>query len=354
MDLYNTYRNAILEYAALYNGNAMIEMNDDVFSYLSTLLTVDKSELKYSYQKGVINPRNHFSYSLFSNYILQYMITDIRKNMIFSKKYHDVIENFGNYLYIIGFINSISSNITTVLSMKRGSFCYDKILETFSRDRRESKSLKLLELFRVEKFYDAYKDFLPIVYSLIEYEIDSFQNLLFFMNALVILYDSELLHERYKMIAERLMDRFFVLFRSARIISCRINSHYHDLSIPFDQRNVSDNTTLLQVFYCYPNTDTFSLRLDLPHKGVPYIHFNNISPGKTKCFLFSESEYKEMIKNYPELESCFIQYSNVYSLKERDNCPTSKEIMEMYDECCKRYDHNAVFSTDVNGKRQMR
>ena len=55
-----------------------------------------------------------------------------------------------------------------------------------------------------------------------------------------------------------------------------------------------------------------------------------------------------MIKNYPELESCFIQYSNVYSLKERDNCPTSKEIMEMYDECCKRYDHNEVFSTDVN------
>ena len=218
MSLYGDYLDTILEYAALYHDNAMIEMNDDVFSYLSTILSVDKDALIESYNKGVASPRNIYSYALFGNYILQYMITGIRKKMIFRTDYQYVIENYNDYLTIIGFINSISANITTVLSMKAGGFCYDKILETYSRNLNESKALQILGLFRVKEFYDINKDYLSMIYLLVDYEIDSFQNLLFFMNALVLMYDSELLNERYKTIAKHLMDRFFSLLRNARII----------------------------------------------------------------------------------------------------------------------------------------
>ena len=350
LSLYDDYLDTILEYAALYHDNAMIEMNDDVFSYLSTILSVDKDALIESYNKGVASPRNIYSYALFGNYILQYMITGIRKKMIFRTDYQYVIENYNDYLTIIGFINSISANITTVLSMKAGGFCYDKILETYSRNLNESKALQILGLFRVKEFYDINKDYLSMIYLLVDYEIDSFQNLLFFMNALVLMYDSELLNERYKTIAKHLMDRFFSLLRNARIITCRINSSYHDIRIPYEERDASDNTTLLHVFYCFPNTDVFSLRLDLPHKGVNYIHFNNASPGKTKCFLFTQTEYDEFLKRYPNMADCFIQYSNVYALKERVNCPNNKEIMGIYDACCKSYDHNAAFLDCIDEK----
>lgn len=85
-------------------------------------------------------------------------------------------------------------------------------------------------------------------------------------------------------------------------------------------------------------------------KGVNYIHFNNASPGKTKCFLFTQTEYDEFLKRYPNMADCFIQYSNVYALKERVNCPNNKEIMEIYDACCKSYDHNAAFLDCIDEK----
>lgn len=330
MSLYDDYLDTILGYAALYHENALIEMNDDVFSYLSTILSVDKDALIERYNKGMVTPKNIYSYTLFGNYIIQYMITGIRKKIIFKTDYQYLIENYNHYLTIIGFINSISANITTVLSMKAGEFCCENILETYSRNLNESKALQILGLFRVKEFYDINKDYLSMVYLLVDYEIDSFQNLLFFMNALVLMNDSELLNERYKIIAKQLMDSFFSLFRNARVILCRINSYYHDIRIPYEERKASDNTTLLHMFYCFQNTDVFSLRLDLPHKGVNYIHFNNVSPGKTKCFLFTQTEYDELLERYPNMADCFIQYSNVYALKERVNCPNNKEIMGIY------------------------
>ena len=350
MSLYDDYLNAILEYAALYHDNALIEMNDDVFSYLSTLLSVEKDALIESYNKGVVAPRNFYSYTLFGNYVFQYMICGIRKKITFSTDYQNVIRIFNDYLTIVSFINCISANITTVLSMKSGRFCYEKTLETYSRNLNESKSLQFLELFKVKEFYDANKDYLSMIYLLVDYEIESFQNLLLFLNALVLLYDSDSLNERYKKVAEHLIDRFFTLFRNARIITCRINSLYHDLRVPYEERKLTDNTTLLHIFYCFPNTDVFSLRLDLPHKGVDFIHFNNATPGKTKCFLFTQNEYDELICRYPNMSDCFIQYSNVYALKERVNCPDNKEIIEIYNEICKRYDHNAVFSDCIDEK----
>lgn len=348
MNTYDRYKEAVLEYAALFKGNEIISMDDGIFKMLSQFLHVDSESIKNSFLKGAFPRRIDNRYSIFGNYVWQCVIEkniqDIKKDY----SYQAIAANYEAYLWVVQSLGTISSNITVYFSLKEGYYTYEKSLHSYGNTMNCSTYLNMLRSFMIEGFYEKYSEYLPLVYNLLDYEIDSFRNLILFINALVLVAESEKIDRALRRIAEQLLDRFFMLLQDTCIVSCKINSAYHDLKLPVYERGRVDQTTLLQMFYYYPNTDAYSLRLDLPHQGVEYIHFNNISPGNTKCFLFSEEEYESIIRQYPQMEGCFIEYSgNRYALMERINCPQDGDVCSIYDEICERYDHNNTFCHDT-------
>ena len=135
------------------------------------------------------------------------------------------------------------------------------------------------------------------------------------------------------------------ILKNGRIISIQANSLYFDSAKKCDDRTKQDNTTRLQILYGYENFDTYVMRVDLSHKGQPFIHFNNASPGKVCSYLFNKEEYENTISRYPLLQSCFVEYSNDrWALKERNNCELTEEMARMFDTVESEKAHKIVFS----------
>lgn len=65
------------------------------------------------------------------------------------------------------------------------------------------------------------------------------------------------------------------------------------------------------------------MRLDLAHQGEGFVHYNNQSPGKVKCCLFSKEEYESIIRDNSALSDCFISYGERFALKEREQIDQS-------------------------------
>ena len=74
--------------------------------------------------------------------------------------------------------------------------------------------------------------------------------------------------------AKKLLDIFLTLFYDTTIQEIQIQANRRYLQKSPEERGSEDGTTLLQIFFTLSNNDIFILRLDMPHKGIPYVHLN--------------------------------------------------------------------------------
>lgn len=341
---YDLYKESILKLVSQYNKFGSFNFNENDFDMLSDLLKIDKELLKNNYDLSDSDSIENKNYIFFDNI---FRFCNINRNyqlIINNNQFENVLENVINYGYIIDDLTWIATNISVFQCQKLNYFTRDYLLYSYGQCYPWEAYYKYLKLYTNEIIYSESKDFLSIIYTLLNYELQSLLNSLYFVNSLLLISSSEEFSENIQNMAYKLFEDSIFLFKDAHIISYKINSLYHDISIDTKKRTRFSNTTCLQIYYSYANTDVYSLRLDLPHQGIDFIHYNNISPGGTKCYLFTNEEYEQIISKHKELKQCFIKYTNGFALKEKINCNNiKKEYFEYYDALCKNKEHEMVF-----------
>ena len=353
MDTYYLYQQTIIELFYDYKEFGMYSIDDEIIDYCAKALSIEKETLIDGYFKD----DNHqglpnYKYKFLDNIIKQYIIQKMLATLKADNSYESVMNNYLCYREIVLNLNLINSNIIEYLSIQSGHYTYEYLLTSYGEKMNCQPYLELLELYyNNEDYYRINCDNLSLIYLLLNYEIDAFLNLLLFINSLLVISESNYIDNEIKTLAKKIWKDSFNLYKDARIIAIRINSCFHNLKKPKELRVKSDNTSLLQMFYSYPNTDIYSIRLDLPHQGINNIHYNNVSAGNTKSFLFKKEEYIRVVEKCPKMKECFIKYSEMFALKERINCPKNKEIMAYYERLVKEKEHELAFPADINEER---
>jgi hypothetical protein len=195
---------------------------------------------------------------------------------------------------------------------------------------------------------------LPIIYRIINYEIISHANSMYLIVASQLLKHSIFYNDTTHNIAEELYDNLHLLLKDARIISIQTNYLFQDTQKKHEERNrQTDNTTRLHILYGFDNYDTYSLRLDLSHKGIEWVHYNNKSPGGVKSYYFTKPEYDEIIQDMPFLDKCFLKHGDKWFLKEKCNCKLNHEENEMFELIQKRKEHAYVFENIYSEENVM-
>nr|WP_319489911.1 hypothetical protein [uncultured Caproiciproducens sp.] len=231
--------------------------------------------------------------------------------------------------------------------MKNGKFSREHAPQSFE----SFKSFEFIEFYEdclyYEEFYYAHKDLLTLSYTIINYQIRAHINAMFLIVVLQILKSSRFLNKEVSIIAKSLYYDLHRLLRDARVINVMYNNHYIDLDIQSEQRGRQNATTRLQIIYGYDNYDIYCLRLDTAHKGINYFHFNNISPNNVEYYLITDSEYEDIIKKNPKVESCFINFKHLWFVKENYQNEIKNMDLIQFRELMKLKKHKDVFNDDV-------
>lgn len=181
----------------------------------------------------------------------------------------------------------------------------------------------------------------------LSYEFATRTMALYLITILRILINSNQTSDSVKGIATDLNLNSITLLRNGRIIDVASNVKYHDQKIPVQKRGRNNSeTTRLEICYGYENYDSYCLRLDLAHKGEGFVHYNNVTPGGVKSCLFTEDEYGNAIKKYPDTESFFIKYGKRYALKERGHCDFTPDSKNHYEKLREQKEHDPVLSSE--------
>lgn len=205
--------------------------------------------------------------------------------------------------------------------------------------------LRILEvignLCKEEELYDKYKPILIIVYKSFVYQIQQYVRSISFIIACQLLIDSPFITSQESDFLLNLYKSLFPILKEARTTNIIINFFQLNKSIPVEKRGAKDNTTRLQLFFEHNNGDKYSVRLDLPHKGISYFHLNLESLGGMKYFPLSQKEYDVIVSMEPEFSNWFIEYgSKVYYLRENKrrekdkldhNIPAERKLFEILD-----------------------
>ena len=228
--------------------------------------------------------------------------------------------------------NSLFTNedVSPSVYMDTAHFLLRNIIEEY--DNRESYQLSNIR-FRVAV-----------------YEIDREVEALYLIISLSIVRFSIYFTNEISNMAEEMIKHFCFLLKNGRVLDYRINTKSIK-SVPVKDRKSKDNTTQLIIIYGYGNFDIYYLRFDFPHAGQPSAHFNNISPGKIKTYLFTEEEFNNIKKEHPKLLEFFFTDGDQHSIIDR--CEKEIDNNPKLSECCEGNQHKTIFSTTHDEKKLL-
>lgn len=261
--------------------------------------------------------RIYYIYESFGNLKSGVDYNDLRFNL---ELFHSINHNF----------DMLHASMATFECMHKGAFSYDDTVFC-NCDFDFMDFINLLQLYLCCGDSIRYnKSFISLIYLILQYEMRTRINTLHLILITQIFKHSLFGGRGEKIIAGELYEYLLFILKNGRVISVQTNLLYVSENKK-ELRRRTDNTTRMQIIYGYGNFDTYVLRLDLGHNGEEYIHWNNKSPGGLKCCIFNDAEYRAIIKVYPEMESCFIQYDSRWALKERINCEFSEVSKVVYE-----------------------
>jgi hypothetical protein len=181
-------------------------------------------------------------------------------------------------------------------------------------------------------FYDmAVKDYIYKEYrkvicgykKMVKDEIKSKSLTIRFILACLAFLDSPFYTENEKKLIEVMYDQIRKI-----LVDCDIHNIYLEQSVFYNssksdsEKGSKDKTTRVQIIFSLENDDIYSLRIDMPHKGVDYIHLNmeEVKEGKVSCSAIPITDLKEIesvkkicgIKN----KDFFVNYGNLWFKKD--------------------------------------
>lgn len=281
---------------------------------------------------------NTFFVCLFRVYYIYENINKLKSGI----DYDDIRFNKELFWGIVHQFDMLHAAMTTFECMYKEGFSYNYTVFD-NGDFRPMDFINALQLYlSCEDSMQFNKSFISVIYLIFRYEIHTRIKTLHLIVIAQIFKHSSFLKEEEKIIASELYDYLLFILKNGRVISIQTNLLYVTENV-IEQRRRTENTTRMQIIYGYGNYDTYVLRLDLAHIGEEYIHWNNKSPGGLKSCIFNDDEYQTVIKIYPEMEACFIQYDTRWALKERRNCEFSEVSKIVYESVRSEKEHEADF-----------
>ena len=356
----SSYEMTIYTLAMAYAESPLFSVNNEMISDLAQLLIVDEELLRYalsgntSFRYGEVRIRfgektvdctDYFKNTFFASIInLHFAYKELLEISDVTDE-ATTIKNIEHIRAAIFYFDSTNANNATYECMLEQQFSFKHSVYD-SGDFPPMDYLKMLMTLATSgDCLDYDKSLLSITSHLAQYELRTHLNALYLIMITQIIMHSPFFDEVIHQMASEMYEHLMFILKNGRIISIQANSLYFDSAKNCDDRTKKDNTTRLQILYGYENFDTYVMRVDLSHKGQPFIHFNNASPGKVCSYLFNKEEYENTISRYPLLQTCFVEYSNDrWALKERNNCELTEEMARMFDAVESEKAHKIVFS----------
>ena len=225
-----------------------------------------------------------------------------------------LLENIQIYQDIASHIAMLNSTICTRECLEKG--WYDTSCIPQSAGVRNAQAIRKM-LMNVWLLYAEKKEILINLYHAYRYSILRTLDMLILVLGLEIMKFSPFCSTAEQDFCDGMLRTMLKLLRDAQVIAIFKSDAYFDRELEWMDRGSRDHTTRLQILYEYDNGDQYSLRLDLPHKGIPFFHLNSQSKGKVEYFPLDEPGYQALIKETPSYKQFFIDYGNgLYFLRE--------------------------------------
>ena len=327
--MYEEYKKTIYRLAKLYDP--IFCFNDNEWDDFASFISVDADCLKNCVdceeRTAEIGSMSFYSSPFFVLLIKTFIcINNIKKideleYLTDDDSIRKVYKLLSDTVTLIGGLNA---DLAAFMCMKDERFSTNYAVQEWKNTNYQD-SIGFLTYYLKDEIIDLDKDVLQLNIWSIKYDLETRLNIIYLSGVLLLIDDSPFINDDIKGISKDLYLYLITRLKNCRLIGMKLNIISPQVDI--DNRGRIDNTTQMLMVYGYDNYDTYCLRLDLPHRGIRFLHYNNRSPGngnnEVKCCILNREEYDAIIARYPEfpqLSEMFIDYGGQFALKERCNC----------------------------------
>lgn len=358
----DSYNKTILKLIANYLKFNSTEIDDQEWEKISYFLSIDvdsamkmidkiKNELFYQdiYRElkindEIIDVNDNSCNKIFDCMLNYYYIKELLSKLEMKCDRTCFFKNYEIYKAIEHNVCIMNANAGAYECMCNNEFSQKHATQSFE-SFHPSTYIDCLNLYlNSDEYFNKNSIYLPMLYTIINYQFMTHANAMFLIVITQILKHSEFYTESIHCIAKEFYGNLCSLLKDGRLILIQSNNLFQDIDKVYLKRNKNtDNTTRLHIMYGFDNYDTYSLRLDLCHKGVDWIHYNNNSPGGIKSYSFTQKEYDEIIDKYSNMEKCFLFQQNKWFLKEKSNFNLLEEEKIIFEQIQNNKEHTSVF-----------
>lgn len=146
---------------------------------------------------------------------------------------------------------------------------------------------------------------------------------------LVLMECSSFYAEQIRIIAKSILLVFKEILADARIERIEIDPSISSGII----RAGSKMTTGIKIFFALGNMDRYCLRIDFPHEGEDFLHYNLHEPGeRTTALPLKWEQYNDLKVKYGNLDDLFFEYGKLYwfrsnFLRKLKKCAPSRKVL---------------------------
>lgn len=116
----------------------------------------------------------------------------------------------------------------------------------------------------------------------------------------------------YSQIIHKIARQILIVFKDL-LVNARIEKIMIDPAIAAKaKRSGFKKTTGIKIFFALENMDNYCLRIDFPHKGEEYFHYNLHEPGRTTALPLKPFEYRALVKKYGLLPELFFEFEGKF------------------------------------------
>lgn len=159
----------------------------------------------------------------------------------------------------------------------------------------------------------------------------------------------------YSEAIQKIARQILVVFKDV-LVNARIEKIIIDPAIASKaERSGFKKTTGIKIFFALENMDNYCLRIDFPHEGEEYFHYNIHEPGRTTAIPLKPVEYRALVKKYGALSELFFEYEGKFwfrnnFLKRLDSKYDCDNYLELNQELKKLFHdkaHYQMFAKDI-------
>lgn len=116
----------------------------------------------------------------------------------------------------------------------------------------------------------------------------------------------------YSQTVHKIARQMLIVFKNL-LVNARIEKIMIDPAIAAQaKRSGFKKTTGVKIFFALENMDNYCLRIDFPHEGEEYFHYNLHEPGRTTALPLKPFEYRVLVEKYGLLSELFFEFEGKF------------------------------------------